>query len=1528
MTTRTRMPLLNMLPLLLLLLTSGGGYAVTQRIKPSQTSITIDKGKFDVVEFTLDEPIICKDMDGSCSVTVLLTNPNPAKISMDNCMVKWNWNEWMQPRRIRVAAVENFINDKPFTGTIVMNPAISRSEYYSGYRTANITVATIFKPSGYCSGTGDPHYTTFDGAYWHVYWAGTYVLYAAPQRGFEVQVATRGYPSQHCGFAVRENNDVVVVYRCEGANIMRRTCASSLCNSGGFPKISVSGSSYRVELESGALVRFDMYNSIYGNMYTTAPGQDYAATQGICGNFNGNAGDDVPIYVATSASQMPASMIPKIDLFNWKPSASDTVVSLPSPYAKECNYTEPTFIRPILSNPDVEDITNLIKNIGASVITGPSDNFVAGDVDQSVVDAIEVICRDAILSSHVTAVCTKNIPGFDVKTYIDGCVEDLVLSHGNKEFIERAIEDMENKCITEASRDMTTWEKDNNGNPIEPNLEIQTSLCPNRCSGNGVCVAANCECVGGFQGVDCSININAPPTIERQSVYVVDIIDPARPKEFSVIGKNFYNSDRLACNIGETVVSAFYMGSKMILCNLPASITLIDNKPATYQVRVTTDMKNWSSSVGNITFYNSLCHVCTSNSCGINPNSCNIESVCHPSQKISPANVCMRCQPAISTRFWTYNYDNVLDCGPIFELASYSAKIVERNMEGNVFTRVNANNPNMKNNLDYAVYYKLINSERIFAINAYGGIYTTSDLDANTLEYPFNNMITVVATDNKGNLATTHVIVNILKTNTPPLFDRDEYIVNVAENTRVGTTLLKIVAKDSDVDYDWGKITYDLMLNGGAFVVDSVTGTLSVAAPLDYEDVNMVESILTAKDGGGQFHMTKVIFKVIDVNEPPTNIVIRNNVINENEPVGTLVGRFTCVDPERNKCNFSVADTVNFKVLNNMLYSNKIFNYEKQSKYVVEITANDGANLFSQNLTISVADVNDPPTIIRLSSTDIRENEKKDSVVSELIVMDEDAGQTVRCVVVDNKQFSLQKNLLVLVGDIDYETVPKIQLKVTCMDDGIPSLYSSKTFDINIINTEDPIGPVSIVQYPIYENITRGQVVASIKNSSSAIFISRNPDFIVSGTDVVYVGKGVNYEETRRIYVLLDTTNGIGSLSLTFDVIDVFEKPTGLEWKTYLVNDLVIGDIYVVGQEHQDEYRLMLQNHLELFALREKTLVSVVERVPAGYYKLDFTVNEEYDFSLDFTIMSKTTAQQTTTTSTRTGIYTVRISDDENIGTTLATIQNAKEITCNLTSIIKINHITGRVFTIGVPSAKNITTGKYQCKLTFNDGTYGILIASVYDDCYDSPCGNNPCIDGFKSHICNCFNGQVGEKCDGISQLEAASSNNSADISSGALIGLVIGVLVLIAIILILTVVVFKKPNKTSQGEETSNMLTNPIFISPTSRNVIVTNGSYEYLNHYQQNETFNNSTMSLDNPTYFYNNNNTNTNNNNNISTMSLNNPMYAFNNPTMYENAPQLPLKVYQKDMVRTLADEETSELYGNVAEAKNLVIHDLNV
>ena len=208
--------------------------------------------------------------------------------------------------------------------------------------------------------SGDPHYTTFDRLYWHVYTAGTYVLYANPQDDFEVQVHTRAYPARHCAFAAKEGNDIFVVNACSGRILYDLRCGSEECRRGIWPKIGVSGGrsgTYSVTFKSGRHVRANT-RPYYMNMYATAPGRDYrSGTHGICGNFNGQKGDDSPPGCGGcklhDLSKLLPGQKPTRDLFNWRPSGALTPMPRP-PHVEECKYLPPSFVRPILTQPNVE----------------------------------------------------------------------------------------------------------------------------------------------------------------------------------------------------------------------------------------------------------------------------------------------------------------------------------------------------------------------------------------------------------------------------------------------------------------------------------------------------------------------------------------------------------------------------------------------------------------------------------------------------------------------------------------------------------------------------------------------------------------------------------------------------------------------------------------------------------------------------------------------------------------------------------------------------------------------------------------------------------------------------------------------------------------------------------------------------------------------------------------------------------------------------------------------------------------------
>ena len=289
------------------------------------------------------------------------------------------------------------------------------------------------------------------------------------------------------------------------------------------------------------------------------------------------------------------------------------------------------------------------------------------------------ICNNTIIHSSSAQICKNILHNFDLNTYIDGCTEDLFASNGDTEFIERTIEGLENDCKSIASKDQSTWEKDDLGNPIEPNLQIQNNLCPNKCSNNGICQMASCICNSGFVGSDCSVDINKPPTITMLSTYNFDSKNiKDAPLQIQVYGNNFWNSPNLKCRFGNITTNAFYMGSSQILCGVP-KIMQSGSTEIVVSVTTTTDGSNWSNSNLNFTYYDSICRVCDKNNCTQNPTSCFINNICYINSIHKDDNVCLTCNPLKSRTNWSYDYRSSIDCGPTVPKSILSTRIIEKN---------------------------------------------------------------------------------------------------------------------------------------------------------------------------------------------------------------------------------------------------------------------------------------------------------------------------------------------------------------------------------------------------------------------------------------------------------------------------------------------------------------------------------------------------------------------------------------------------------------------------------------------------------------------------------------------------------------------------------------------------------------------------------------------------------------------------------------------------------------------------------
>src|SRR5690606_22080526 len=140
-----------------------------------------------------------------------------------------------------------------------------------------------------------------------------------------------------------------------------------------------------------------------------------------------------------------------------------------------------------------------------------------------------------------------------------------------------------------------------------------------------------------------------------------------------------------------------------------------------------------------------------------------------------------------------------------------------------------------------------------------------------------------------------------------------------------------------------------------------------------------------------------------DINDAPTAIHLDVSSVDENQPVGTLVGSLSATDPD-------LADVHSFSLVegegddHNALFTldgvelltNAVFDFEAGQSYSVRRRAEDGRGCsFDQALTITIDDVNETPSAPSLTGDSLAENAGAGALVGTLWAADPDAGDSL-----------------------------------------------------------------------------------------------------------------------------------------------------------------------------------------------------------------------------------------------------------------------------------------------------------------------------------------------------------------------------------------------------------------------------------------------------------------------------------------------------------------------------------------------------
>ncbi|XP_036097828.1 protocadherin-23 [Molossus molossus] len=442
-------------------------------------------------------------------------------------------------------------------------------------------------------------------------------------------------------------------------------------------------------------------------------------------------------------------------------------------------------------------------------------------------------------------------------------------------------------------------------------------------------------------------------------------------------------------------------------------------------------------------------------------------------------------------------------------------KVLEGQPVNMLVTTVFAKDSDEGNNAE--VSYSVSSEDRSdhFKIDANSGeIRTTTIL---LYDYRPSYRITVIAGDQGVPPLQGQAVINIqvipLSKGRAIISQNIRHLV-IPENLKPAKIMSLIKSPDHFQQHHNGKLHFSIAADDkdGHFEIDSSTGDLFLSKELDYEMTSHYLFRVITKDHSQNPPLISTVFLSIDVEDQndhspsfqEESIVIS---IEENVPVGTLVHVFNANDGDGSFLNSRIQyfieshhPGVNPFLIHpsfGTLVTASPLDRERVPAVVLTITASDQAvnvtdrRVRSLMAKVVILDVNDhSPTFKSFPIAHVKEDATVGSLVHHVTAQDPDEGRNGRVTYSilsgnENMAFMLDESsgFLTTACSLDYEIKTQHILTLLALDDGIPTLSSSQTLTVTVldVNDEAPVFQQHLYQASVKENQNPGEFVTKVE---------------------------------------------------------------------------------------------------------------------------------------------------------------------------------------------------------------------------------------------------------------------------------------------------------------------------------------------------------------------------------------------------------------------------------------------------------------
>ena len=374
-----------------------------------------------------------------------------------------------------------------------------------------------------------------------------------------------------------------------------------------------------------------------------------------------------------------------------------------------------------------------------------------------------------------------------------------------------------------------------------------------------------------------------------------------------------------------------------------------------------------------------------------------------------------------------------------------------------------------------------------------------------------------------------------------------------------------------------------LYLNGGEVTANQTISGTDLDLPLTYEPaagyVGSDRVTWTASDGQAWASTSAYInITVKAVKHSPTDISLSSTSVAEGQPVGTVVGRLSSVDPDAGDTfTYSLvsgdgaANNGAFMIVGRQLRTNRVFSFPLKSSYTIRVRVTDQTGRsFEKAMGISVTEVAKAPTNLALTPAKVAENQPGGTVVGTLSAADSNITDTFTYTLaktatyLDNALFTIEGNQLQTLAPFNYEAGSSYTICVRVMDSGGKSLV--KTLTVAVRNVNEVPANVRLLPKTVAENALAGTRVGNLAavdpdvgNTFTYAMVdggADNASFTLATSGRLTTNQAFNFETKPTCSILVRATDQGGLFcekTITINVKDVNEAPADVVLTNYTV---------------------------------------------------------------------------------------------------------------------------------------------------------------------------------------------------------------------------------------------------------------------------------------------------------------------------------------------------------------------------------------